>query len=58
MEEKCACGGLSTADMARAGKTPDYHGFRKVTCARCGREFYTDVNGQTMCIECEKKARR
>lgn len=52
MEEKCACG-LNLADMARG--TPSRNlGFRKVVCAKCAKVFYTDIQGKTMCFDCER----
>ena len=52
MEEKCACG-LNLADLARGVPTKDL-GFRKVICARCGKEFYTDIKDKVKCFDCEK----
>jgi hypothetical protein len=52
MAEKCFCG-LNMADLAR-GSPPKDLGFRKVVCAKCGKEFLTDIKDKTMCFECEK----
>jgi hypothetical protein len=53
MEEKCACG-LNLADMARGTPCRD-PGFRKVICAKCGKEFYTDINDKVMCFDRERQ---
>jgi hypothetical protein len=52
MAEKCYCG-LNLGDASRGTPYRD-PGFRKVVCARCGKEFYTDIKDKTMCFECEK----
>lgn len=56
MSDKCYCG-LNTADLAMSMEPRDY-GFRKVICAGCGHEFYTDIKDKTMCFECEKTVRK
>jgi hypothetical protein len=53
MEEKCACG-LNLADLARGTPSRDL-GFRKIICAKCGKEFYTDIKDKPMCFECERQ---
>jgi hypothetical protein len=52
MAEHCYCG-CNLADAARGSPTKDL-GFRNVKCAKCGKEFLTDINGKTCCFECEK----
>ncbi len=52
MAEKCACG-INVADLARSTPSRDL-GFRKVVCAKCGKEFLTDIKGKTCCFDCEK----
>ncbi|HMK47115.1 MAG TPA: hypothetical protein VK436_10860 [Methanocella sp.] len=54
MAEKCACG-LNWADLIK-GKTQEEMGIRKVICAKCGKEIYTDIKDKTMCFECEKNS--
>ncbi len=53
MPEKCYCG-LNMSDLARASEPRDY-GFRKVICAGCGKEFFTDIKDKTRCFECEER---
>lgn len=55
MSEKCMCG-LNVADLAMSMPHKDL-GFRKIICAKCGKEFYTDIKDKTMCFECEKTVR-
>jgi len=55
MGEKCACG-LNMADLAMSMPHKDL-GFRKIVCAKCGKEFYTDIKDKTMCFECERTVR-
>jgi hypothetical protein len=45
---------LNYADLARGLPNKDL-GFRKVVCAGCGREFYTDIRDKTKCFECDKE---
>lgn len=52
MEEKCVCG-LNLSDLSRGTPYRDL-GFRKIKCAKCGKEFLTDIEGKTCCFECEK----
>ncbi len=52
MAEKCYCG-LNLGDASRGTPYRDL-GFRKVICAKCGKEFYTDIKDKVMCFECEK----
>ncbi len=52
MAEKCYCG-LNLADLARGSPSRDL-GFRKIVCAKCGKEFLTDIKDKTCCFECEK----
>jgi len=40
-------------DLARGTPYKDL-GFLKIICARCGKEFSTDVKDITYCIDCEK----
>jgi len=53
VKEPCACG-LNLTDLGRGTLSGD-RGFRKVICAGCGKEFYTDITGKTCCFDCEKK---
>jgi formylmethanofuran dehydrogenase subunit E len=53
---ECGCGidpYFLAADPPRKGP-----GFRKVVCARCGKEIYTDIEGKTVCFDCEKSVSR
>lgn len=50
MSFKCVCG-LNMKDLEPV-KGPS---FRKVTCEKCGREIFTDIECKTMCFECEKQ---
>ena len=52
VKEGCACG-LNLADLARGLPVKDL-GFRKVICARCSKEFYTDIKDKMKCFDCEK----
>jgi hypothetical protein len=51
-KEGCACG-INYADLARGLPAKDL-GFKKVICARCGKEFYTDIKDKTECFDCAK----
>jgi len=53
MKEGCSCG-LNMSDLARGTPYKDL-GFRKVVCAKCSKEFYTDIKDKTHCFECEKR---
>ncbi|WP_230741081.1 hypothetical protein [Methanooceanicella nereidis] len=53
MAEKCFCG-LDLSDFMRASPNKDL-GFRKIVCAKCGKEFYTDIKEKTYCFDCESK---
>jgi len=55
MSDKCTCG-LNWADLVGGAPARDM-GFRKVICAKCGKEIYTDIKDKTMCFECEKRYR-
>jgi formylmethanofuran dehydrogenase subunit E len=50
------CGGSCGIDIRQLAEDPPKKGpdFRKVICAKCGREIWTDIPGKTMCFECEK----
>ncbi len=53
---ECGCGidpRFLAADPPR--KDP---GFRKVICARCGKEILTDIEGKAFCFDCEKSVNR
>ena len=52
MAEKCYCG-LSLGDAARGTPYRD-PGFRKVICGKCSKEIYTDIEGKTLCFDCER----
>lgn len=52
MSYKCLCGlNMKDLEMAEPTKGPS---FRKVVCENCHKEFFTDIEGKTMCFECEK----
>jgi hypothetical protein len=53
MSFKCVCV-LNMKDLEPV-KGPS---FRKVICEKCGREIFTDIEGKTMCFECEKPGGR
>lgn len=53
MAEKCYCG-LNLGDASRGSPHKDL-GFRRVVCAKCGREFYTDIKDKTTCFDCERR---
>ena len=53
MSYKCLCG-LNMKDLVMFDEPRDL-GFRKVICAKCGKEIYTDIKDKTMCFECEKQ---
>ena len=50
------CCGSCCIDVGQLASDPPKKdpGFRKVICAKCGKEIYTDIPGKTMCFECEK----
>jgi hypothetical protein len=50
--EGCGCG-INMRDLAMGMPSRDL-GFKKVVCAKCGKEFYTDIKDKTMCFDCEK----
>jgi hypothetical protein len=51
-KEGCSCG-INMSDLAMGTPYKDL-GFRKVVCAKCGKVFFTDIKGKTMCFDCEK----
>jgi hypothetical protein len=53
MSDKECCCSMNMKDLAMGTPYKDL-GFRKVICARCGKEFYTDIKDKTCCFECEK----
>lgn len=53
MKEGCSCG-LNMTDLARGTPYRDL-GFRKIVCAKCGKEFITDKKDITDCFECERR---
>jgi hypothetical protein len=49
---ECVCG-IDPFYLAADAPKKD-PGFRKIACARCGKVFYTDIEGKTCYFECEK----
>lgn len=46
----CACGGSALPKKADP--------FRNVACQGCGKTFLTDIDGKTMCFECEARLQK